>query len=390
MPYHLHDVHLRVVHKYLHQPRNAAVANARFLLLEHLLPTTAEFVRLIRGAGGEIHTLLAKPYSIDEPTRKSLEEDGFPVVTKTYDELENSDFLDALLADAVAKSRDDGRAVVVIDVGGYFAKPLSRLPLEYVPYVAGVVEDTTFGHNRYAALFAEIPVPVVSVARSALKEIEARFVGRDVVTAMDQIFRAQGVTLAGRRALVIGYGMIGSSVARALRGNDMVVSVYDKQQFLMLRAYTDGFYIQTLRKLLESADIIFAATAAQALSLEQIEECKTEVVLVSAGSKDSEFDVAGLRTEAVSSEAVGPYLHRYRLSNSKTIVVANDGTAVNFTLPSLPEEILDLVFAEILIAVLRLLKQEDDDRYPPGFLHESDDRTLSEIAKDWLRSINPS
>lgn len=390
MPYHLHDVHLRVVHKYLNQDRNAAIAQARFLIIEHILPTTAEFVRLIRGTGAEIFALLEKPYSVDPQTKRQLEEEGFPLLSRTYEELETTDFLDRLLVEAIQKSRDDNRPIVVIDVGGYFAKPLERLRLEDVPYVAGVVEDTTFGHNRYSEVVTEIAVPVVSVARSALKEIEARFVGRDIVSAMDRILRAQGVTLAGRRALVIGYGMIGSSIAYALRGYDIVASVYDIQQYRMLRAYTDGFYIQTLRKLLESADIIFAATAAQALSLDQIEECKTDVVLVSGGSKDTEFDIAGLRKQAVRSEPVGDHLDRYHLSNSKAIVVANAGTAVNFTLPSLPEEILDLVFAEILVAVLRLLKQDDDGRYPPTFLHQSDDRTLNEIAKDWLRSMNPS
>ena len=346
-------------------------------------------MRELRDVGAEIFTLLGKPYSIDERVKRELEDEGVPVLVKPYAELEETTFLDDLLATAVIKSRDDGRPIIIIDVGGYFAAPLLRLPLEDVEYVTGVVEDTTYGHNRYVPALDQIPVPVVSVARSALKEIEARFVGRDVVAAMDHILRGQGVTLAGRRALVIGYGMIGSNIAYALRRQDLLVSVYDIRRHRMLRAYTDGFYIHTLRKLIESADIIFAATAAQALGVDSIEECKDDVILVSAGSKDTEFDLAGLRAQAVRSEPIGPYLERYSLSNSKRIVVANRGTAVNFILPSLPEEILDLVFAEILVSTLRLLKQEGDEKYPPGYLHQSDDRVLNSISNDWLRSMNP-
>jgi adenosylhomocysteinase len=390
MPYHLHDVHLRVVHKYLRQKRNAAISTARFLILEHILPTTAEFVRHLSASGGEIAALVAKPYSIDARIKNELESEGYQLFVKSYDELETTDFLDSLLASAITQSKNDGRRIVVIDVGGYFAQPISRIRLEDAQYFAGVVEDTTFGHNRYAKLVSEIPVPVVSVARSVLKEIEARFVGRDVVFAMDRILRSQGITLAGRRALVIGYGMIGSNIAYALRRQDIVVDVFDVLSYRMLQAYTDGYHIQTLRKLLESADIIYSATASQALRLEDIEECKSDVILVSAGSKDTEFDVAGLREQAVRREAIGDHLERFSLSNNKRIVVATAGTAVNFALPSLPEEILDLVFAEILVATLQLLKQEEGESYPPGYLHESDDSTLNKVSNDWLRSINPT
>jgi len=136
VPYHLHEVHLRVVHKYLRERRNSAIGNARFLVLEHLLPTTAEFVRLIREAGGDIHALIAKPYSIDPSTLAALEAEGFPIISESYATLE-AGFLDGILSDVIAKSREDGLQIIVIDVGGYFADPLMRLSLDDVPLFAG-------------------------------------------------------------------------------------------------------------------------------------------------------------------------------------------------------------------------------------------------------------
>jgi adenosylhomocysteinase len=351
-----------------------------------MLPTTAEFVRHLRDTGAEIFELLAKPYSIDEGTFSSLEAEGFPITRKTYQELEETDYLDQLLTRAVTASKADSKQIVVLEVGGYFAGPLSRLPAEAAQFVAGAVEDTTFGHNRYLALVQDIPVPVFSVARSSLKEIEARFVGRDAVAAIEHVLRGLGVSIAGRNALVVGYGMIGSNVARALRSQDLTVHVYDKHDYRNLRAFIDGFYIHKKRTLLENADLIFAATADRALAWDEIEECKSNVILASVGSKDTEFDISTLKEQALRAEPIGCHVIKYSLPNSKQIMVVRDGTAVNFLLPSLPVEILDLVFAEMFICLMLLLKRQP--MYPPGVLYNAADTFLNEISKDWLRFVN--
>ena len=72
------------------------------------------------------------------------------------------------------------------------------------------------------------------------------------------------------------------------------------------------------------------------------------VVLVSVGSKDTEFDIKAIKTNALDKEKLSKYLIKYSFPNSKDVIVANNGTAVNFRLPSIPVEILDIVFSEIL------------------------------------------
>jgi adenosylhomocysteinase len=390
MPYHLDDFQLRVVRRYSRQAPNQKLLSAcRFIILEHVLPTTAEFVDHLKAAGAEIFQFLGKPFSVDPTTLARLREADIPVDVRPYQELETTDYLDQLIAQAVERCAADGRELVFIDVGGYFSAPLQRLDAEAPQYIAGVVEDTTFGHNRYVRDVANLAVPVLSVARSGLKWVEGRFVGRDAVAAMERILRDQGIALAGRRALVIGYGMIGSNVARALRSQDVNVSVYDILDYRNLQAFVDGFEVNMKSELTRHADIIFAATAAQALNVDEIEGCKDDVILASVGSRDTEFDVAALRDQAVHVTQIGEHLERFALQNTKQIVLANRGAAVNFTLPSLPIEILDLVFAEILVGVLRLLHDQAEERLQRGFLHESEETTLSHIAKDWLRDINP-
>jgi len=180
--------------------------------------------------------------------------------------------------------------------------------------------------------------------------------------------------------------MVGSNVARALRHHDLNVHVYDMLDYRNLCAFVDGCYINKKRELIKHADLIFSATASEALTWEEIEECKDNVILASVGSKDTEFDIKTLREQALAEQIIGPAIKKYNLPNDKAIFVVKDGTAVNFLLPSLPVEILDLVFSEILVCIVLLLKRQE--KYPPGILHNLADANLSAIAKDWLRFVN--
>jgi adenosylhomocysteinase len=361
--------------------------SARLIVLEHILPTTEAFLRHLREGGVDIYCVLAKPYSKDPDVLKRLRESGLRVEEKTYDELDTSKFLDELLSEAAEASRKDGRRIALLDVGGYFAAPLTRLGKADVSKFCGVVEDTTFGHNRYFNALAEIPIPVYSAARSELKEIEARFVGKDAVTALEFILRREGISLPGRKALVIGYGMIGKNVARSLRAMDLRVGIYDILDQRNLAAFIDGFRVHKKRELIKEADVVYAATGNPngALSFPEIEECKPNAILVSVGSRDSEFDLKTLRRQALEEHSVGSGqdLTSYRLTH-KNILVAKQGTAVNFALPSIPVEVLDLVFAEIFSALIALLK----DEAPLGRINDVNDETLGKIAKAWLRFTN--
>ena len=176
-----------------------------------------------------------------------------------------------------------------------------------------MIEDTTYRPQPLKELVSQIPLPVLSVARSRLKEIEARFVGRDAVVAVDLLLRNLGVAVSGRNALMVGYGMIGKNVARSLRSYDLNVSVYDKLDHRNLQAFIDGFQIHKKREFLKSADII-SATGAKAISFEEIEECKPNVILISVGSRDTEFfDVAAVKRNAVGQNKLCDGVVKYHL-----------------------------------------------------------------------------
>ncbi|TAM47799.1 MAG: hypothetical protein EPN53_11195 [Acidobacteria bacterium] len=390
MPYRFGATQLRVVHSLLSDDP-LLVKKARYLVLEHVLPTTAEYLRLLTEAGADVAGMIAKPYSVNEQALDSITKLGIDVVRKaSYEEIEDDAVPQSLLQKAQQKSDGDGRKIVILDVGGYFAKALQE---QDVRHVCGVVEDTTFGHNRYIRAAENIRVPILSVARSELKEIEARFVGKDAVVAMDLILREIGISISGRNALVIGYGMIGKNVARTLARYDLKVYVYDRVDTRNLRAHSDGFTVHTKKKVLERADIIFSATGTEAISgdnalsyKDMVDCCQPDVVLASVGSRKSEFAMASLRSKAVRRIELSDWLAKYELSTNKNIIVALDGSAVNFHLPSIPVEVLDLVFSEIVMCSLRLLKE--DRTLAVGSVNSIGVKELSGVAKEWLRYLN--
>lgn len=398
MAYHFQDTQLRVFRKYAKEERNQNLLfQTRFIILEHILPTTESMINILHENGAEIHTVVAKPYSIDEKVLDRLKANNFCIVKDSYENYESTNILQEILNDAVKKSEKDKKSIIIVDVGGYFAKPiieLQKVNKNCTTYIAGIIEDTTFGHNRYLEAVKKIRVPVFSVARSSLKEIEARFVGQDAVMAMETLLRELGILMSGRHALVIGYGMIGKNVALALKNSHLVVSVYDQYDFRNLAAYIDGYNIHKKRELIKNADIIFFATGnpSGALTYEEIEECKDCAILVSAGSKNTEFAFKELKAQKTKEVELSKHLTEYSLPNGHRIVVAKNGTAVNFLLPSLSVEVLDLVFSEILLCALLLLRERAGDpkkiKYKPGTIHETESKHRATISKDWLRLVN--
>src|ERR1035438_4595163 len=137
------------------------------------------------------------------------------------------------------ETRAAGQDLVLLDVGGYFAPALEDACARFSGRVLGVVEDTENGLRRYLEA-GKLPCPVFSVARSPLKDPEDYLVGQSVVFSAEALLRGRGDILHGRRACVIGFGKIGSSVARLLHAKHLQVTVYDTDAVRMTQALAQG------------------------------------------------------------------------------------------------------------------------------------------------------
>lgn len=179
------------------------------LVITHLLPERPAFLHAM-AAVSTIGAVLPKPRSIHQPTLDTVRR------TLPVHDLSRERFTDETQALHYLEDTAGGRGVVLVDIGGYFASSLDALVEKFSGRILGVVEDTENGHQRYAAL-GSLPCPVVSVARSPLKDCEDHLVGRSIVFSTDALVRARGDILTSRSACVIGFGKIGRSIAQTLR-----------------------------------------------------------------------------------------------------------------------------------------------------------------------------
>ena len=112
MSYHFQDTQLRVFRKYAKEERNKILlSQTRFIILEHILPTTESMINILHENGAEIHTIVAKPYSIVPDVLERLQNKGFSILQDSYENYESTDILKRILADAVEKSESDGKGI---------------------------------------------------------------------------------------------------------------------------------------------------------------------------------------------------------------------------------------------------------------------------------------
>ena len=362
-----------------------ATHSARMVVLQHALRDTAEFLRDAKSAGFVVGAFVAKPNSIRQHIISDINALEIPVIREPegtdppYSHFEGTDTLHKLLADEAALAKSFKQKLVLIDVGGYFGVPLLEASTETLESIAGVVEVTTFGFERYKKIAPNLAVPVVSIARSELKQAEAIYVGQSAIRALEDILHGAGKTTSGRTYGVVGYGMIAREVALTLQqrhNNPVVTDIrFVPQALARLRGHHTG----SLKDVLTTADIVLASTGTRSVTVDDLRAARDGILLASVGSRTQEFDVDSIREIAKDVQQPFPHLTAYRMPWGKTVYVANEGKAINFLKDATPEEVIDLVFAGITESMAMLLAGEAKT----GCVNELIDDREEVAARTW-------
>jgi adenosylhomocysteinase len=339
-------------------------------LITHLLAERPSFVQAVASVT-RLRAVLPKPKSINPIARREVE------LTVICDVLSRDLFTDPGSALDYIESRAAGEDLVLLDVGGYFAPTLAHLHGCCTGRVVGVVEDTENGHRRYADL-DKPPCPIVSVARSPLKDPEDYLVGQSVVFSTEAVMRERGDILPGRPVLVLGFGKLGSSIARLLQAKGIQVTVHDIDPVRRTQALSRGFAVARDRQAaLGAAGLVLCATGAVSLSGEDFAHLRNGAYVATVTSSEDELELNGL-PDIYSRTMVSDHLIRYQ-TTGHYFYLANRGNAVNFVHGASVGPFIFLVQAEILAAVCLLARGDLD----PG-LHEVSSADRAIIAATWL------
>lgn len=270
----------------------------------------------------------------------------------------------------------------IIDMGGYFSHVALDLTKIFDKQIIGIVEDTENGHQKYDDLIRqkrsnENLVPVISVARSSLKEPEDSLVGQAIVFSAEAIMRSQGLILLGKRVGVIGFGKIGRSIAFSLLSRGSRVDVFDTNPILLASALSLGFHTSPRAEFLRSADVLFCATGNKSLSVADGDLFKNGLHIFCATSSDDELSNCLRYKIDAAPELVQTHSSKIYL-NDKYVHIHNKGNSVNFVHGAVVDSFIELVQGEIIYSIGSLCDA------PPNtisYLPEPDKRF---IAENWI------
>ena len=195
--------------------------------------------------------------------------------------------------------------------------------------ITGVSEETTTGvHRLYEmAKKGELPFPAINVNDSVTKSKFDNLYGcRE--SLVDAIRRGTDVMLAGKVAVVCGYGDVGKGSAASLRQGGARVIVTEVDPICALQAAMEGYEVRTLEAVADKADIFVTATGNKdVITVEDMRRMKNNAIVCNIGHFDSEIQIAGLRN--FKWDEIKPQVHHVEFPDGKKLIILSEGRLVN-------------------------------------------------------------
>ncbi len=198
--------------------------------------------------------------------------------------------------------------------------------------IGGVSEETTTGvHRLYEMMKAgTLLFPAINVNDSVTKSKFDNLYGcRHSLT--DGILRASDVMLAGKVAVVMGYGDVGKGCAQAFRGQGARVIITEIDPICALQAAMEGYQVATLDDVVETADLFITATGnANIITAEHMARMKDKAIVGNIGHFDNEIDMAGLKTyPGITRNNIKPQFDEWVFPDGHSVLILAEGRLLN-------------------------------------------------------------
>ena len=252
----------------------------------------------------------------------------------------------------------------------------------------GVSEETTTGVHRLYKMAEEgtLLVPAINVNDSVTKSKFDNLYGcRE--SLIDGIKRGTDVMIAGKTAVVCGYGDVGKGSAQSLRGQGARVIVTEIDPICALQAAMEGFEVKTLDEALPDADIFVTATGNRdIITLDHMRAMKNQAIVANIGHFDNEIQVERLNEASdIERDTIKPQVDKYRFPDGHEIYLLSEGRLVNLgNATGHPSFVMSNSFTNQTLAQLDLWEHRDE--YEPG-VRVLDKRLDEEVARLHLSKL---
>ncbi|MCU0813661.1 MAG: adenosylhomocysteinase, partial [Burkholderiaceae bacterium] len=261
---------------------------------------------------------------------------------------------------------------------GWYSKRLAA--------IKGVTEETTTGVKRLYdfAKKGQLPFPAINVNDSVTKSKFDNLYGcRE--SLVDAIKRATDVMIAGKVAVVAGYGDVGKGSAQALRALSAQVWVTEIDPINALQAAMEGYKVVTMEYAADKADIFVTATGNKnVIRYEHMAAMKDEAIVCNIGHFDNEIDVAGL--EKLQWDEIKPQVDHVIFPDGKKIILLAKGRLVNLGCATgHPSFVMSSSFANQTIAQIELFTHAD--YYEQGKVYVLPEHLDEKVARLHLKKV---
>ncbi|MHB8848887.1 MAG: adenosylhomocysteinase [Burkholderiales bacterium] len=252
--------------------------------------------------------------------------------------------------------------------------------------IRGVSEETTTGVHRLYQMHArgELKFPAINVNDSVTKSKFDNLYGcRE--SLVDGIKRATDVMIAGKIAVVAGYGDVGKGSAQALRALSAQVWVTEIDPICALQAAMEGYRVVTMDYAVDKADIFVTATGNyHVITHDHMAKMKNQAIVCNIGHFDNEIDVAGI--EKYQWEEIKPQVDHVIFPDGKRIILLAKGRLVNLGCATgHPSYVMSSSFANQTIAQIELFTKTAD--YPVG-VYTLPKHLDEKVARLQLKTLN--
>ncbi len=294
----------------------------------HMTIQTAVLIETLTALGAEVTWSSCNIFSTQDHAAAAIAAAGIPVFAwKGMNEQE----FDWCIEQTIAAFEGGKPLNMILDDGGDLTNMvLDKFP-ELVAGIKGISEETTTGVLRLKqrVMKGTLPLPAININDSVTKsKFDNKYGCKE--SLVDAIRRATDVMMAGKVAVVAGYGDVGKGSAASLLGAGCRVIVTEADPICALQASMDGFEVQKMDNAVKRADIIVTATGNHNIVVgRHFESMKDKAIVCNIGHFDNEIDMAWLnKNYGHTKDTVKPQVDIYNVKGNDIIVLA-EGRLVN-------------------------------------------------------------
>ncbi|MCO5234480.1 MAG: adenosylhomocysteinase [Chitinophagales bacterium] len=340
----------------------------------HMTIQTAVLIETLTALGAEVKWSSCNIFSTQDHAAAAIAAAGIPVYA--WKGMNEEEF-NWCIEQTLFFGAEDRPLNMILDDGGDLTNMVLDIYPELVQHVKGLSEETTTGvHRLYERVQnGTLPIPAININDSVTKsKFDNKYGCRE--SCVDAIRRATDIMLAGKVAVVAGYGDVGKGSAESLRGAGARVIVTEIDPICALQAAMEGFEVKKMIDAAKEADIIVTTTGCRDIVTEKVfRVLKDKTIVSNIGHFDIEIDMAWLnRNYGHTKVEIKPQVDKYTIDGKDVIVLA-EGRLMNLGCATgHPSFVMSNSFTNQVLAQLEIWtntdKYENNVYVLPKFLDE--------------------